>query len=156
MRFWAFDSFKGLPRLEGVDIGGEFHEGQFSCEKDQFFKNLSDAGVDLDRVVVIDGWFNETLTSELKHKRGLSVAAIVYIDADLYVSTVPILAFLTDILATGSIVMFDDWFCFRGHPEKGVQRAWREWLDLNPHYEAHDWHLFGAYGKSFMMVRRLD
>jgi hypothetical protein len=64
-----------------------------------------------------------------------------------------VLNFLTDILTTGSVVMFDDWFCFRGDPTRGVQRAWREWRDRNPQYWAHDWHLFGPYGKSFMIVR---
>jgi O-methyltransferase len=151
MRFFAFDSFEGLPELSGPDIGGEFHAGQFACDRATFEERLQDANVDLRKVEIVPGWFDKTLTPSLKKERRLTVASIVYIDADLYVSTVPILNFLTDIVATGSVVMFDDWFCFRADPNKGVQRAWREWLGRNQDITAQDFHLFGAYGKSFIL-----
>lgn len=151
MRFWAFDSFSGLPELTGPDIGGEFHAGQFSCDQRSFETNLRNSGIEMSRVEVVPGWFDATLTPELKKARGLKVASIVYIDADLYSSTICVLNFLTDLLTTGSVVMFDDWFCFRGDPGKGVQRAWSEWLGRNKQFSAQEFHLFGAYGKSFIM-----
>ena len=154
MRFWAFDSFEGLPALEGVDQGGEFTEGQFACDEATFRGNLEAAGIDMARVEIVPGWFDKTLTPELKHQRRLTVASIVYIDADLYQSTVPILNFLTDILTTGSVVMFDDWFTYRADPARGVQRAWYEWRARTPQYDALDYHLFGPYGKSFIIVRQ--
>src|SRR5262249_40639718 len=142
MRYWAFDSFEGLPAISGIDAGGEFTTGQFACDEPTFRQNLIGAGVGMNRVENVPGGFNRTLTPELKASRGLKVASIVYIDADLYDSTVPVLDFLTDLLATGSVIMFDDWFCFRGDPSRGVQRAWNEWRARNPQFSVHDYHLF--------------
>ncbi|MEZ4681895.1 MAG: TylF/MycF/NovP-related O-methyltransferase [Caldilineaceae bacterium] len=150
MRFWAFDSFQGLPQLSGIDSDGEFWEGQFSCDEHTFMQNLQKANVDLERVNCIPGWFADTLTSNLKQKKNLQVASIVYIDCDLYHSTVPVLDFITDLVETGTVIMFDDWFCFKADPQKGVQKACSEWLQRNPRIKLHGWHLFGPYGKSFI------
>ena len=29
-------------------------------------------------------------------------------------------------------MLFDDWNCFLGDPEKGERRAWREFCEVNP------------------------
>ena len=155
MRFFAFDSFEGLPEPCGVDNGGPFWKNQFSCNKDDFINNLKSAGVDLTRVICVSGWFDKTLTPELKKDKSLTIASIVYIDCDLYQSCVPVLEFITDIVETGSVIMFDDWFSFKADPEKGVQRAFAEWLSRNSNITAQPWHLFGAYGKSFI-VKKAD
>jgi O-methyltransferase len=154
MRFWAIDSFQGLPEPSGQDKDGEFWQGQFSCDQDTFLKNLRDASVDFNRIICVPGWFHETLTPELKRQKNLKIASIVYVDCDLYNSAVPVLNYITDLVETGSVIIFDDWFCFKGNPERGVQRACSEWLSENPGISLNDWHLFGAYGKSFIVYRK--
>lgn len=154
MRFWAIDSFQGLPEPTGQDKDGEFWQGQFACDQETFLKNLSNAGVDFNRIVCVPGWFHETLTPELKRQKNLKIASIVYVDCDLYNSAVSVLNYITDIVETGSVIMFDDWFCFKGDPEKGVRRACSEWLSANPDILLNDWYLFGAYGKSFIVNRK--
>ena len=59
-------------------------------------------------------------------------AAIVYVDCDLYESTVPVLAFVVPFLRAGTIVAFDDWNCFMADPARGQRRAWREFREANP------------------------
>jgi O-methyltransferase len=154
MRFWAFDSFAGLPPLTGPDVGGEFTAGQLKCDIDTFTQRLRQENVDFSRLEIIQGYYDKSLVPQLKTDRHLTVASLVYIDCDLYASTVPVLNFLTDIISTGTIIMFDDWFCFRGDPNRGVQRAWREWLDANTDITAQDYHVFGPFGKSFVLARR--
>jgi hypothetical protein len=151
MRFFAFDSFQGLPALTEEDRNGPFYSGQFSCSQKDFMDNLRKAKLDLKRVVCIPGWFNETLRPELKKEKNLKIASIVYIDCNLYTSCVSVLNFLTDILETGSIIIFDDWFSFNADPTKGIQRACREWLKQNPNILLQDWHVFGPFGKSFIV-----
>lgn len=153
MRFFAFDSFQGLPEPEGRDKDGEFWKGQFSCDKETFIENLKKSDVDFNRIECIPGWFDKTLDPELKQEKKLSIASLVYIDCDLYNSTVPVLNFITDLVETGSVIMFDDWFCFKGDPQKGVQRACIEWLESNPNISLQDYHLFGAFGKSFIVIK---
>jgi len=153
MRFWAFDSFQGLPAPRGIDGDGEAREGLFACDQATFMQNLRAASVDLNRVVTVPGWFEETLTPTLKRDRDLTRASIVYIDCDLYASTVAVLDFITELVDTGTILIFDEWLTFKGDPRHGEQLACAEWLTRTPAISLQDWHFFGAYGKSFIVVR---
>jgi O-methyltransferase len=151
MRFFAFDSFEGLPALDGVDAQGEFYEGQFACTRPDFDDNLRAAGADMDRIEIVEGWFDATLTDALRRERRLEIASIVFIDCDLYASTVPVLDFIKPLLRQGSIVLFDDWYHFRADAKKGVQRATNEWLERNPELSLTTWHPFCHHGQSFIV-----
>src|SRR5579863_1794118 len=91
MHFYAFDSFCGLPPSSGVDAAGfrHFEEGSFACSEPEFMNNLRRDRVDLAKVTTVPGWFHEVLTPELKRRLPLKRAAIVWVDCDLYESTVP-------------------------------------------------------------------
>jgi len=156
MRFWAFDSFLGLPRPQGVDTCGEAREGLFACSEAGFRRNLASKGIQWNRVDIVPGWYHETLTPELKQQRGLRIASIVYIDCDLYHSAALALEFISDLVETGSVLIFDEWLTFRGDPALGEQRACAEWLVRHPELTLQDWHFFGAYGKSFIVIRRKE
>lgn len=149
-RFYAFDSFEGLPGPKDVDrkngYASNFHEGEFACPEPDFLANLRSAGVDLSRVRTISGWFNDTLR---KDSYDLDVVSAAWIDCDLYESTVPVLEFLTPHLRTGSVLAFDDWRCFRNLPDHGEQKACREWLARNPGIRLNDLFSFGAFGMVF-------
>jgi len=151
MRFYAFDSFCGLPKLENADKSGEFLSGQFACSEDDFLTNLKKAKVDLSRVRCVPGWFKDTLTSEFKIKENLKIASMVYIDCDIYESCTEVLRFITDIVETGTIIIFDDWFAFKADSQKGTQLACRQWLLSNPNISMQDWHAIGPFGKSFIV-----
>jgi hypothetical protein len=153
MRFWAFDSFQGLPRPEGIDAGGEAREGLFACDQPAFTRNLREANVDLGRVICVPGWYRDTLTDDLKRAHDLRLAAIVYIDCDLYQSALEALTFVGDLVETGTVLIFDEWFTAKGDPDRGEPRACAEWLATHPDIGLQEWHLFGAYGKSFIVTR---
>ena len=156
MKFYAFDSFKGLPEIKGVDAKGfrHFSKGQFSCDANKFKKIVSRQGVDLKKVKIIPGWFYETLNKETKKKLPLKRAAVIWIDCDLYESTAPVLNFIKDYLQDGTILVFDDWFCFKGNPDKGEQKAFMEWLKKNPSIRAIEFHKFCPFGNSFIINRK--
>lgn len=151
MRFFAFDSFEGLPEPEGFDEGGEFHGGQFACSQSRFEQNLREQDADMTRIRVIPGWYDASLTQDMKHDNQLEVCSVAMIDCDLHASTVPVMAFLTDLLRTGSILLFDDWYNFRGDPDRGVRRATRDWLEEHPHITLETWHPFCHHGQSFIV-----
>ena len=154
MRFYAFDSFKGLPPIEGVDQEvGQFKEGEYSCSEPQFLGNIKNKGVDLSKVITVPGWYHESLNKATKKKLKIKSAAVIWIDCDLYESTVPVLDFITDYVVDGTIIIFDDWFCFRGSPKRGEQRAFREWLSRNPVITASEYYKHGFYGNSFILHR---
>lgn len=47
--------------------------------------------------------------------------------------------------------MFDDWFCYKGDPEKGEQRATREWLEKNPNIKNLPYKQNSNVGTSFIV-----
>src|SRR3989344_126154 len=151
MRFLGFDSFEGLPEIVGIDAStGEFKKGDYSASLDAVKGALAKSGVDMKRLTLVPGWFDTSLTPVLRESLGLSHAAIVYIDCDLYESTVPVLEFITPLLADGTILIFDDWFCYRGHTERGERKAFAEW-SARHHIEATPYKQFGWTGHSFII-----
>jgi hypothetical protein len=128
MRFFAFDSFQGLPPVTGSDVGSmDFVEGKFRCSQEAFLENLRSHSIDLGKVVPVPGWFENTCTGETLRKYGMRSASIIHFDCDLYESTRTALKFIEPLLVDGTVLVFDDWYCFRGNPGLGEQRAFREW-----------------------------
>jgi hypothetical protein len=80
----------------------------------------------------VKGFYEESLTDELAASLLPRQAAIIYVDCDLYKSTVPVLAFIRPFLQIGTLIAFDDWNCFFARPDHGQRRAWREFRDANP------------------------
>ena len=156
MRFIAFDSFEGLPEPKGIDVQGVytsgFYAGQFACDIHQFESNLVSSGVDLTRVQMIKGWFDETLKLGNIESAAVKKVAAAWIDCDLYESTVPVLDFLTTRLSVGSVLLFDDWRCYRNLAEFGQQRACREWLERNPQIKLNAFVDFGFHGQAFTIA----
>ena len=152
--FYLFDSFQGLPAPSGPDAGDIFQGGDYSTSYDEFLALADRAGITRSDYSCIPGWFRETLTESLRSRLPLKKAAIVYIDCDLWESTRFVLAWVRPYLQGGTIVCFDDYFCFKGNPMKGEQRAIREFLGLHSDITFVDYHLFGWHGKSFIVHLR--
>lgn len=154
-RFWGFDSFQGLPRVEGVDEGeGEFFEGQFACGKDEVIGNLSCRGLDWSRAELIEGFFSDSLTEELKRSRPMRPAAVVVLDCDLYSSTQEALAWIADLLSPSTVLLFDDWHSFGGATDRGQPLAFREFLEAHPELRAEEGWEFADNGKTFVVKRK--
>jgi hypothetical protein len=133
MRFIGFDSFEGLPKANDIDKapGQEewIGEGGFAATLDEVTRLMPRRGIQTGRIKLVKGWFNETLTPETKRNLGIKAVAVAYIDCDYYESAVPALEFITDLLVDGSIIIFDDWWIYRGRKDRGEQRAFYEWKE---------------------------
>jgi hypothetical protein len=156
MRFFALDSFEGLPKPEGIDLidgySSHFYEGQYAYSEEDFVKNLESKNIDLNKVITVKGWFDKTLTAATFKKYNLNKVSVAWIDCDLYESTVPVLEFLTPLLSVGSVIIFDDWRCYRNHPDFGEQRACAEWLEKNPRIKLAELYSFGWNGIAFSVI----
>ena len=128
-------------------------KGAFVCSKDQVIANLTNYGVDWSRTGLIEGWYDQSLTQALRPSLGLKPVAVALIDCDLYLSTVPVLAFLADLLQDGSVLLFDDWNLFDASDERGERRAFREFLEAHPEWKAETYVKFGWHGQAFIMRR---
>lgn len=156
MRFFAFDSFQGLPELTGIDAASnEFEEGKFACSVEEFNANLRAAKVDLRKVVVVPGWFDETCRPETIARHNMRHAAIVHIDCDLYESARVVLKFIEPLLVDGTIIIFDDWYAYRGNPGMGEQRAFREWTATMPEWTFTEYQKEGPWRNSFIANKKM-
>jgi O-methyltransferase len=125
--------------------------GHYDFSQESFIKLIKYQGVNLDKVVICPGFYSESLTKEFKIRTNLNAACIIMIDCDLYESTVLVLEFITDLLQQGTILIFDDWFAFRGDPKKGEKRAVREWLDWNSQFTLEEYAAFGPVQRAFIV-----
>jgi O-methyltransferase len=153
MRFFGFDSFAGLPEVEGVDRTDhdEFYKGQYCCPKEAVVANLNARGVDWSRTFLIEGYFRDSLTPDLRRRRRIERAAIVLVDCDLYSSTREVLDFVAPIMFDKTILIMDDWNCFGADDRRGQRRAMREFLRRSPQFDARPLLSYGAYGQAFLM-----
>ena len=80
--------------------------------------------------------------------------AVVSIDCDLYESTASVLEYLLgrQTYSDGCAVFFDDWYCNRGSPEFGEQKAW---ADYTAKYNIRftDWGPYSVVGRKFILHR---
>jgi len=156
MRFFAFDSFQGLPPITGIDTQSrDFVEGKFRSGLDRFWQNVRSRSVDTEKVIAIPGWFADTCTAETIRKLGMKSASIIHIDCDLYESAKVVLKFIEPLLVDGTVLVFDDWYCFRGNPNLGEQRAFREWSRSLKGWVFTEYQKEGPIRNSFIASREL-
>jgi hypothetical protein len=122
----AFDSFEGLPEIGEIDRQNIWAKGKLAMPEEEFRRLCR---VPENRLIAVKGFYKDSLTPALRLP---GKAAMIYIDCDLYESTVPVLEFCKSYLQRGTIIVFDDWNCFHADPEKGERRAWREFTGRNP------------------------
>jgi hypothetical protein len=98
---YGFDSFEGLPEKwrDGYDKGAFSRDGEFPEVNTN--------------VVLIKGWFSETLVPFLKeHNKKIS---FLHIDCDLYSSTKYIFNAVKDYLAEDCVILFDELVNYPGY-----------------------------------------
>lgn len=83
-----------------------------------------------------------------------SSIALVHFDCDLYESTRDALTLASPAFQDGVMLMFDDWFHYRGHPNKGQARAFSEFLQQHPEWTAQQYRSYSTFCNSFILSRR--
>jgi len=107
--------------------------------------------VDLSKVIIVPGFYEDSLTQAVKDTYQLTAASIVMVDCDLYSSAKSVLDFITPLVVDGSIIIFSDWFAFKGNPNRGEQRACSEWLEANPGLKLIPFARFGVTQQAFIV-----
>lgn len=131
-RFFAFDSFMGLPFSKDPDKPIHFVEGAYAASEEDLLCNLKKHGFDISKLVVSKGWYHQTLTTSFKSTNELRKASLIYIDCDLRESAIPVFNFISDLIQDGTVILIDDFFRYNGHPLKGVRGAFNEWKQNTP------------------------
>jgi len=115
---------------------------------------MRENGISENEYELIPGFYSKSLNTELNETLSGVKAAIVYIDCDLYESTIDVLKFIKKYLINGTIVCFDDYFNNCGATDQGEARALDEFLQANKTIQFIPYFNFSPLGKSFIV--RLD
>jgi predicted O-methyltransferase YrrM len=100
--FYGFDSFTGLPTHWA---GARYSAVNFDRQgkKPQVPRNVS----------LIEGWFDKTLPGFLAREPG--PIGFVHVDCDIYSSTMTVLELIIPRLASGAVIVFDEFFNYKGY-----------------------------------------
>lgn len=147
---YAFDSFEGLPETKKEE-DGIFRAGSYCTGVSKFREIVKKrTKVDLPEKNIVKGFYDQSLTKVLGKALPRQVG-FVHIDVDLYSSTVTVLEFIKDHLANGTVVLFDDWYCFPPGKEMGEKKALKEFLERYPQFQFSEWKNYSGFGKSFFV-----
>ncbi|MDD2448195.1 MAG: macrocin O-methyltransferase [Sulfurimonas sp.] len=157
MNFYAFDSFEGLPEASSLDKFPNWEKGMLKTSLEFFDKLTQEHNLYNDKIHKIKGFYNKSLTKELSNKMLLTKekASIIYIDCDFYESAKDVLEFIVPFIQDGTILCFDDWNVYKGHPYKGEKRAFGEFkTKYNDMFYFEDFLTIGWMGKSFILNKK--
>ena len=103
---YACDSFEGLrEKFENAEVGA------FACEPPK-----------IPGVQIVKGYFEDSLTPALAKQVGR--VAFASLDADLYSSTICALRWLTPLIGTGTLLLFDEYL----GEKASEKRAHEDWM----------------------------
>lgn len=150
MEFYAFDSFEGLPNTSSIE-DGVFQTGEFSTPIYKFKELVKKkTGKNLNNDSIIKGFYSDSLTTELQQR--MPKVGIVHIDVDLYSSTKEVLNFLKPLLTIGTVILFDDYYCFKPDGTKGEMKALTEFCEETPGFAIKEWKAYSTFGQSFFVT----
>lgn len=110
---YGFDSFEGLPERWRDGFG-----------RGSFKRNVSPKV--LTNVVLIKGWFDETLPAFVKEHN--EPIGFIHMDCDLYSSARTIFELLQNRIHPGCVIVFDEYFNYPSW-EDGEYKAFHEFLE---------------------------
>ena len=148
----AFDSFEGLPEIEQKDKMEIFYKGKLAFDVNRFKSLVLKEGISEKKLKIVKGFYSDTLNPDLVKKLSPKKAALIYVDCDLYTSTVDVLNFIKYFLQPGTVIVFDDWNCFYGDSNRGQKKAFSEFLQKNKNLQFEEF-LNDAESRSYIFTK---
>ena len=159
-RYIGFDAFEGLPPLSQTDEFGlflqpDFIEGNFKSMSYEFvYQTILSTGLAPDKLLLVKGFFEETLTMDLQSQLlPGGRASVVHLDVDLYVSTKQALEFIYPFFQTGTWLLCDDYWTYAGASSFGTQKALKEFLAEHPDILLQEYCSYRGWSKAFIVER---
>jgi O-methyltransferase len=152
---WAFDSFCGLPPQSlPEDQHPQWVEGNMITSLEEFKEICRHNSIPESEYRIISGFYEDSLTSKATVREFPYAISLAYIDCDLYSSTKVVLDFLSTRISHGSIIAFDDYYCYSTTALAGERLACAEFLKTNSRFHFSPYCQFGWHGMSFIVEDR--
>ena len=151
-KYFAFDSFEGWPSSEGITSDPQFKAGAAKTEADEFLDLLVSYGQSTERVELIKGFYEKSLTNTLaaRFKIESVKASLITIDCNLYESYKSVFAWVDQFLQPGTVLYIDDFNLFKGQPTQGSRLAFSEYKEQTT-WKFEPFLPVGWFGYSFIV-----
>jgi O-methyltransferase len=161
VRLFGFDSFEGLPKSATTDETSRYLPWAFADYSSPIALSreaMRGKGVDLDRVTLVKGWFEDTLNDDSIKQHGIRKAGVIMVDSDLYSSAKAALDFCAPLIQDHAVVVFDEWLPGTlGADNVGERRAFDEFLAANQSLSATELESYAPeQAKVFAVSRRQE
>jgi O-methyltransferase len=150
-RLIGFDSFEGMPP-EAASEG--WAPGQYHSTIGATRSYLRRKQVDLDRVMLVKGWFKDTLTDKTRQEFALKKASLIMVDCDIYSASKDALTFCEPHIRKHAAILFDDWGWRADKGAIGQKEAFEEFLDEHPDLTAEPLPTYRSQARVFLIARR--
>ncbi len=124
--FFGFDSFDGFGELDDMDKHPFFVRSNFITDYDVVSKRVSKIDSRIN-TKLIKGFYCDSLKSG-PEALGINKARIIFVDCDTYTAAKDVFHFCKNIIQPGTIIVLDDYMCYRASNEKGVSKAFFDFI----------------------------
>lgn len=154
VRLFGFDSFQGFPPNAAHEDEGRWQPGRCHATLEFTTDVLRAEGVDLGRVMLVPGWFSDTLNAATIERHRITKASVIMIDCDLYSSTKEALNFCAPLIAEEALVLFDEWTITRlPASTMGEKKAFQEFLEEQRCFTAVPFGQYAQRSQAFLVSR---
>ena len=160
---YGFDSFDGLPELSSDDAAAtpltpSFVAGNFRSLGVDAVRNLVLAGATRlapEQLVLTPGFYEQTLPQfDCGKFADKGPCLVAHVDCDLYSSSRDVFRFLDGIVTTGTWLLLDDYWTYRGSPRHGQRRAFEEWMAESTRVGASEYASYNGFSKAFVVYEK--
>ena len=148
-KYYAFDSFQGIGQST-LEENTHFRDGDYYANEETVWCNVEDAGVDVNRVTAVAGFFEQSLSGKTPMSFGINHIKCAHIDVDVYSPAIHALRFITPALCDGALLLFDDYDQLSADDKRGERRAFGEWL-TETGFRAEPYRNYAVFGRSFII-----
>lgn len=143
-RFFGFDSFEGLRNESGVDPVHPIWTDKILATNYQIVEERLKPFAKRQRVRIVKGFYNEVLSDDVFQKElQIDKVRVCMIDCDLKSSTRDVIRLTSPYWQAGTVLLFDDYFSYRGQMDEGETGALMEFCKEHPEFQFRH---FGDYG----------
>ncbi len=151
-RFFGFDSFSGFGKISAEDAHPFYLNSTFAVNEDKIRRNIKKKARG-QKVELVKGYFEDTLSDKTAAQYGISAARVVLIDCDLMEASTLAFDFIKPILQTGTMILLDDLYSYRGDESRGTAGAFHKFCRENPHLGFRRVFDYGFGGGGYIVSR---
>lgn len=155
----GFDSFEGLPELTQEDQAGKelmpfWDKGTVKgSTEERVRETLVVRGIPREQLLLVPGYYEKSLSALDRETFFVDKGPchVCLVDCDLYSSSKQVFEWIEPLLTTGTWLLLDDYWCYRGSPKHGQRKAFEEWLASSRRIGVSEWGNFRGWGKAYLV-----